>query len=80
MPSAVYLALRSAITEFCRPGRTSRRLCAGASRQIPREDYCFDASDPATLATYPGVRFTLANNVAVTLPPAQLFVNMGWGR
>ena len=82
VPAGSFTALKAAIHTYCNGGNTPAggRRCAGTPTTIPREDMCFTASGPGVVSTYPGVVITLTGGVAITLPPSQLFISMGWDR
>jgi hypothetical protein len=81
IPHLAYEALRQAITSYCMVDSLSR--CVGQSASVQNEPLCYRLDEPGDLSTFPTLTIELLGhnngpNVFLTIPPQNLFVNMGW--
>lgn len=81
IPHLAYDALRRAIDSYCNVDLGSR--CVGQSATVPNEPLCYRIAEPSDLETFPSFAIELRGhntgpNVILTIPPQNLFVNMGW--
>jgi len=81
IPRPAYDALRKAIDSYCTVDSLAR--CVGQTASVSNEPLCYRIGEPSDLETFPSFTIELRGhdngpNVILTIPPQNLFVNMGW--